>query len=162
MDAALVEAIFGLGLPVALLVFAYLVGRTIERRNYRDIRRREAELLQLPAVTFRQVPKAWAVEEAGLVTGSVVVSVDHFKRFLAMLRIFFGGRVKSYESILDRARREALLRCKEQARGQGYQAIVNVRLETSRLASARRDGRATAGVEILAFGTGLRLSRGPG
>lgn len=162
MDPLLLEAGVSLGLPIALLVFAYLVGRGIERRHYRDIRRRESELLMLPAVTFRQVPKAWTVESAGLVMGSVVISVDHFKRFLAGLRLLFGGRVKSYESLLDRARREALLRCKEAAREQGYQAIVNVRLETSRLANARRDGRATAGVEVLAFGTGLQLSRGPG
>jgi uncharacterized protein YbjQ (UPF0145 family) len=158
----MIEVGVNVGLPIAFLVFAYFVGRTLERRHYRDIRRREAELIMLPAVTFRQVPKAWTVEGAGLVMGSVVISVDHFKRFLAALRIFFGGRVKSYESLMDRARREALLRCKEAARDQGYQAIVNVRLETSRLANARRDGRATAGVEVLAFGTGLQLTRGPG
>jgi uncharacterized protein YbjQ (UPF0145 family) len=90
-----------------------------------------------------------------------VVSVDYFKRFLAGLRMFFGGRVKSYESLLDRGRREALLRCKEAARAQGYQAVINVRLETSRLASSNRDGRATAGVEVLAFGTGLGLRSDP-
>ncbi len=161
MDAQLFEASIELGLPIALLVFTYLTGRFLEQRHYRDIRRREAELIRLPAVNFRSVPKTWDVTESGLVVGSVVVSVDYFKRFLAGLRMLFGGRVKSYESLLDRGRREALLRCKEAARAQGYQAVINVRLETSRLASARRDGRATAGVEVLAFGTGLGLRSDP-
>jgi uncharacterized protein YbjQ (UPF0145 family) len=155
------ELALELGIPILLLVATYVSGRFLERRHYRDIRRREAELIGLPAVTFRQVPTAWSVTETGLVMGSVVVSVDYFKRFLAGLRMFFGGRVKSYESLLDRGRREALLRCKEAARAQGYQAVINVRLETSRLASSNRDGRATAGVEVLAFGTGLGLRSDP-
>ena len=34
--------------------------------------------------------------------GNVVVSVDYFKRFVAHLRMIFGGRVHTYESLLDR------------------------------------------------------------
>ncbi|MEM7409602.1 MAG: heavy metal-binding domain-containing protein [Myxococcota bacterium] len=157
----MIELIIQLVLPLALLAVAYISGRLIERSHYRSIRSREAELRNMPAVTFKQVPKGWDVERSDLVTGSVVVSVDHFKRFLAGLRMVFGGRVKSYESLLDRARREALLRCKEHAQSRGFQAIVNVRLETTRMASSRRQGKATAGVEVLAFGTGLRLRREP-
>ena len=44
-----------------------------------------------------------AVETVGLVSGNVVVSVDHFKRFLAGLRNIVGGRLKAYETILDSA-----------------------------------------------------------
>jgi uncharacterized protein YbjQ (UPF0145 family) len=156
----MIEILINLGLPLLLLMVAYLSGRIIERRHYRSIRRREVRLRELPAVTFRTVPKTWTVRESGLVMGNVVISVDHFKRFLAGLRMIFGGRVKSYESLLDRARREALLRMKEQAMTNGYRIVVNVRLETSRLASAKRKGKATAGVEVLAFGTGLQLERG--
>jgi uncharacterized protein YbjQ (UPF0145 family) len=156
----MIEILINLGLPLLLLIAAYISGRIIEKRHYRSIRKREARLRQLPTVTFRVVPKAWEVGESGLVTGSVVISVDHFKRFVAGLRMVFGGRVKTYESLLDRARREALLRMKEAAVARGYQVIVNVRLDTSRLASAKRKGKATAGVEVLAFGTGLVLKRG--
>ena len=99
--------------------------------------------------------------ESGLVNGSVVVSVDYFKRFLAGLRQLIGGRVKSYESILDRARREAVLRLKADAIARGYNAVVNVRLETTRMANARRGGEGIAGLEVLAYGTGLKLRRDP-
>jgi len=94
------------------------------------------------------------------VAGNVVISVDYFKRFLAGLRGLVGGRIKSYESLLDRARREAILRLKKDAMDHGYHAVVNVRLETSRMANARgKEG--TAGLEILAFGTGLKLRQPP-
>ena len=93
-----------------------------------------------------------------MVRGQVVVSVDYFKRFLAALRAIVGGRVKSYESLLDRSRREAILRMKEQAIQGGYDHVINVRLETSRLAGTRRNGKGTAGLEVLAFGTALKTS----
>ena len=89
-----------------------------------------------------------------------MISVDYFKRFLAGLRALFGGRIKSYETLMDRARREALLRLKELADARGYHALVNVRLYTSRLANSR-NSEGTAGLEVLAAGTGLRLSRPP-
>jgi uncharacterized protein YbjQ (UPF0145 family) len=93
------------------------------------------------------------------VTGHVVVSVDYFKRFVAGLRGLFGGRISSYESLLDRARREAVLRMKASAMHEGYHAIVNVRLETSCLAKSARNNKKTAGVEVLAFGTGIKMRR---
>ena len=109
-------------------------------------------------VNFKTLPSDWKAESVGLVCGSVVISVDYFKRFLAGIRCFFGGRIKTYEPLLDRARREAIMRMKEAARSKGCNTIVNVRLETSRLASSRKNGKGIAGVEILAFGTGLKCS----
>lgn len=154
------DQIAPLALVLALLVFAYFVGGAIERRHYRAIRRREELWARLPIVTFERLPAGWEVRGAGLVTGSTVVSVDYFKRFLAGLRGLVGGRIQSYEGLLDRARREALLRLKKEAMDAGYHAVLNVRLETSRLANAR-GGQGTAGVEVLAFGTGLVLGQRP-
>ncbi len=158
---AAIEGLIQIVLPLALLGAAFFTGRRVERQHYASIRTRENELRMLPAVTFRQIPNAWAVDAVGIVSGSVVISVDHFKRFLASLRTIVGGRVQSYETLLDRARREAILRCKEDARARGFQAIVNLRLETTRVARASRNSKATTGVEVLAFGTGLELRSDP-
>ena len=156
-----VQAIVQFGIPLFLLVTTYFIGRAVERRHYASIRTRERETQRMPTVTFRSPPPSWEIVESTLVTGSVVVSVDYFKRFLAGLRNFVGGRVKAYESLLDRARREALLRLKEQAIAGGYNAVVNVRLETTRMANGRRGSEGIAGLEILAFGTALTLRRAP-
>jgi len=161
VEPDLIVSAVQLGVAATLLLTGYFTGRSVEKKHYRDIRRREVALRHLPAVTFRRLPKQWHVSDSGLVLGSVVVSVDYFKRFLAGLRLLVGGRIRSYESLLDRARREALLRLKEDAAARGYTAILNVRLETTRMANARRGGRSTAGVEVLAFGTGLRMETRP-
>ena len=152
----MIELAVNFGIFLLLMMLGYLAGSYLEAGHYRRIRARELEMMSMPAVNFRSPPAGWKIESSVLVTGSVVVSVDYFKRFLAGLRMLVGGRLKSYESLLDRGRREALLRMKEEASAQGFQAIINVRLETSRIAGSANQG--TAGVEILAFGTAVKLA----
>jgi len=72
-----------------------------------------------------------------------------------MLYLLIGGRVKPYESLLERGRREALLRMKEQALALNANLIVNVKIETAAIskgATAQQIGC----VEVLAYGTALR------
>jgi uncharacterized protein YbjQ (UPF0145 family) len=149
-----------LGSPIFLLLLTYFIGSRREANHYKSIREREAATKNMVAVNLPRLPCDVEIVRAGIVMGSVVVSHDHFKRFLAQLRIIVGGRIKSYEPLLDRARREAVLRMKEQALARGHNTVVNVRLETSRLASSRRGGKGTAGLEMLAYGTALTLSEG--
>lgn len=150
-----------LGITLALLLIGYFAGTAVERRHFASIREREEKSKNMVTINFDTMLPEWKAnnESIHFVSGSVVVSLDYFKRFLASLRAFFGGTVKAYEPLMDRARREAMLRMKEDARKRGCSVIINVRLETSRLASSQRDGDGTAGVEILAFGTGLRMKR---
>lgn len=155
------DALIGLGSTLVLLVATYFIGSWTERKHLAELQSRESRSRRTPVTTFETLPEGWVAERSGLVTGSVVISVDYFKRFLAGLRAIVGGRIKSYEPLLDRARREAMLRMIESARGKGFDAVVNVRLETSRLANSRNNGQGVAGVEILAFGTGIRRARRP-
>jgi uncharacterized protein YbjQ (UPF0145 family) len=141
---------------VLLLIGTYAIGSAVERRHFRLLRMREVRSRSLPVATLREPPPDWRVEECALVTGSCVISLDYFKRFLAGLRLLFGGRIVAYETLMDRARREALLRMKESAHAAGYRAVIGVRLETSQIAQATRQG-GTAGVEVLAWGTALKL-----
>jgi len=161
MDGNTVENInlfINFGFPLLLLMLAYFIGSMIERKHFRNIRRREEDNVGFPVVSFDTMPDDWNAAESTLVAGSIVVSLDYFKRVIAGLRALVGGRVKTYEPLLDRARREALLRMTEAAREQGYDAVFNVRLETSRLANARGDGKGIAGVEMLAFGTAVKFA----
>ncbi|MBU2675608.1 MAG: YbjQ family protein [Gammaproteobacteria bacterium] len=152
-----VSMLFNYGLPLVIILVAYFIGSYLENRHFRNIRKREDDLHGFPVVSFDTMPDDWNATTSDMVTGSIVISLDYFKRVIAGLRGLVGGRIKTYEPLLERARREALLRMTESAREQGFDAIFNVRLETSRLANARRDGKGTAGVEMLAFGTAVKL-----
>ena len=154
----MLELILNFGLPLILLLLAYFIGTLIERRHFRSIRKRESENAEFPVVSFNTMPTDWNAASSTLVSGSVVISLDYFKRVIAGLRSIVGGRIKTYEPLLDRARREAMLRMIESARQDGYDAIFNVRLETSRLANSSGEGKRTAGVEMLAFGTAVKFA----
>lgn len=138
---------------LSLLLSGYLFGQYFERRHYRSILEREKATLHVPLLTLKTTPSGLTTCNAALVTGSVVVSVDYFKRFLAGLRAIVGGRVKSYESLVDRARREAILRMKELAIEQGAIVVTNVRIETSSISKGR--GKAIGSIEVLAYGTAI-------
>jgi uncharacterized protein YbjQ (UPF0145 family) len=156
-----VDGFFDVLVPLILLVVGYFAGTMAEQSHYKSIRVRELKLRRMPTTNLKKPPPHWRVEKVALVAGSTVISVDYFKRFLAGLRGFLGGRVRSYESLLDRARRESVLRMKEEAAKQGFDAVINVRLESSNIAAPMRNDRGTAGVEVLAFGTALKLAKQP-
>lgn len=152
--------LLGLILFLALLLVGLLAGGWNERRHYDSIRRREAALAALPVMPSAEWDTDREVEAAWLVSSSVVVSVDYFKRFAMGIRNLFGGNVRSYESLLDRARREAVLRVKELCGGRA-DIVVNLRLDTSSIsgAKAKRDANSIGAVEVIASGTAVRYRR---
>jgi uncharacterized protein YbjQ (UPF0145 family) len=145
MNSIVIQAV----VVVALLVLGYVFGSLAEKRHYRRIRAREAGSVGLPVVASRYPPQDRRYGQQ-LVKGSVVISSDYFKNFFAGLVNIFGGRVTPFESLLDRARREAVLRMKEQASGFDAAYVFNIKFDTSRLATGR-----LAAIEVLAYGTAM-------
>ena len=134
-----------------LMGLGYFFGRMAEARHYKSIIRRERQYRNIITVNSRVPPITEEALSSSLVSGSVVVSVDYFKRFLAGLRSLVGGRVVAYESLLDRARREAILRMKQEARKLNATMVFNMRIETSSISKNARGG--IGSIEVLAYGT---------
>jgi len=151
-----IDLVITIALPVLLIVAGRLVGSRIERRHYQSIHEREARFRAQPALSTKALGSHGAIRNASLVTGSVVISVDYFKRFLSAFRMFVGGELRSYSSLIDRARREAILRMKESQ--PDADAYINARLETSTISSSSgNEGIGT--VEVLAYGTAVQYDR---
>ena len=144
---------------VALIVIGYMAGTWAEARHYRSIAHWEKLFLRFPAVTAKNMlAPDIPIEKAELVSGSVVISIDYFKRFLASLRNLFGGEVRSYESLVDRARREAVIRMKKQA-GSRADIIINLRIETSAIGKNANRDKTIGSVEALAYGTAVTYQK---
>ncbi len=135
---------------VVLMSVGFVAGRLLERAHYASIRRRERELQHILAFTMRFPPNPLRAQKAFLVSGTIVVSSDYFKTWVAGLRQLVGGRFRGYESLMERARREALLRLKEAARKRGAKLVVCVRFESTTITS----GWAPS-IEVVAYGTAL-------
>ena len=134
-----------------LVVLGYFFGTRAEKRHLASIREREAEYQHLPTIMLKHPLDHKNIVHHRLVNGSVVISIDYFKQFVASLVNLFGGRIATYESLVDRARREAILRMKEAA-GDASE-IINIRIETSSISKNARQN--IGAVEVLAYGTAI-------
>ncbi|MBN2307689.1 MAG: heavy metal-binding domain-containing protein [Candidatus Hydrogenedentes bacterium] len=152
----LIAAVVSLGTPLGLLLLGYYVGSTTEKKHIRSLEQREAQHARIIRSTLRRVPANWRVSQAALVNGQAVIASDYFKMFAAKLRNFFGGEVRSLETLMDRARREATLRMLDEAAAMGANAVWNVRYETSTVGRGM-GGKGAAMAEVYAYGTALRV-----
>ncbi|MEM9091327.1 MAG: heavy metal-binding domain-containing protein [Cyanobacteria bacterium P01_F01_bin.53] len=137
-----------------LIGVGYFVGQSFEKKHYASIKEREKKTLHIPMMNYGAKQDLPHAHEAQMFVGSVVVANDYFKAFSASLRNLVGGRMLVYESLVDRGRREALLRMKEEAIAWGASQVVNVRFETSNIAGQSQQG--ASAVEIMAYGTGIK------
>ena len=111
--------IFQLLLFAVLFSVGWVVGTQVERRHLRelDVRERRYRAVRMDNSRF-----AIHAAQGQLICSNVVISHDYFKYVLAQIYNFFGGRIRSYESLLERAQREAIVRLKQQAAEMGGDA----------------------------------------
>ena len=136
---------------IILMLIGFFFGRANEAAHNKRLSVAEAELSHIQINNLKHINEP--LEEGGvLVTGSVVVAVDYFKKFIAALKMIFGGKLGMYNSLVTRARREAIVRMMRDADALGADAIYNVRIEFSSIGSQPDGG----GAELLAYGTAVK------
>lgn len=87
----------------------------------------------------------------GLVYGEVIAGVNFVKDFVAGLSNFFGGRSKTYEEEIIRARESAIEEMKQRAAAMGADAIIGVDLDYEVL------GADNGMLMVIASGTAVKL-----
>lgn len=153
------DVIFELGMYTCMLIFSLLLfivpiftGQIIERNHFRKIRKREEALRGRILIHNRKTPVMRDVRRIQFVSGSVVIGADRFKTWLARWRQIVGGRMGSLEPVVERARREALLRAAEKAVSMGYSELGNIRYQFASL--KRNDTRQKELlVSVMVYGT---------
>ena len=137
----------GLWVTLGLVLGGYLIGSARERRHLASLDDRERALRSKILVTQLETPPTSAFDSR-LVLGHAVMASDYFKMLALSLRSLVGGEVHSYRPVMERARREALVRAISAAVDGGADQLVNVRFTTSMLTRTS--------VEVLCFGTAIR------
>lgn len=148
-----------IGLPLLFISLGLIFGKANENAHLRNIESREAACADV-LITETRDYDTHVDEQAGasLVVGQAVIATDYVKTLLAQLRNIFGGEVKSFLTLVSRARREATLRMIEQAKQEGYNAICNVRLESADIGGNTR-ARGTPMAAVIASGTAYSRCR---
>ena len=152
-----------LSIPLTLIALGFFVGGYIERKHFRDLDQREEATRDMLVTQVKSFPMHINEKQPKFVVSEVVISGDYLKLILSAIRKIFGGELRSFQTLLERARREALLRLKEDARREGYNAICNVRLETAAIAGKGSKGsNKLMMASIIATGTAYSSSQSPG
>lgn len=141
---------------IVLLVLGFSIGTLVERAHFRRLEARERELKGMLLTDLNTLPENCSTQPCSFVVGEVVIASDYFKTFAAGLRKILGGELRTYETLMERARREAILRMAESASKIGANAVYNIRFATSNIGSIRRR-RSAAMVEMYAFGTAIHI-----
>jgi len=125
-----------------------------EKKHFKRIIQDEKELRSIVVLWKKQASELskWNID---LYTWNIVLSSDYFKRFIAWFINFFWGRMKVYESLLDRARRDTIVKVKKQAKAAWYNAIANLRIETSSISKWNK--WKIWSIEVLAYATGIKI-----
>lgn len=145
--------------PVFLILLALITGRLAEKKHFRSIERRERELSGMLVSDIKTFPDGPDPRKGGdMVIGEVVIATDYLKSLLAGLRKIMGGELRSYLSLMTRARREAVLRMMEEARKKGYNAVCNMRIEFADIGGIVAKGTIT--VAVIASGTAYSIDKG--
>ena len=131
---------------LVLIAIGWYFGTRAERNHLKSLMADEQKYqhIQVSSERFYE-PKG--VNESILVVGSVVIAQDKFKQVVAAMLSLFGKNLTVYETLLDRARREAVLRAKRQANDAGCHALYGLRFEMTEV---------QGGVEILAYGVAVK------
>jgi uncharacterized protein YbjQ (UPF0145 family) len=147
--------IIGIVLTVLFLIGGLLIGRLNDRKHLASIKKREGQYRSIKLDNRKRVNAPETVESSTLVMGQYVAATDYFKSFATSLRALVGGEMNSMITLMERARREAILRMVESAQQQGATEVWNIRFETSNI-SQMNGKRGAAQVEIIAYGTAVR------
>lgn len=157
MDGDALGLIIQLGLIGGLLCLGLFGGTFFERRHFKRLAQREAANKSVVVTQLRSYPGGASPElPPKMFAAEAVIASDYFKTFLTGIRKFFGGELRSYLSLMDRARREAQMRLIEQATAEGYDTIGNLRFETADIGGATNPKKGVVTVAIIASATAYK------
>ncbi|QJB49263.1 YbjQ family protein [Acinetobacter lwoffii] len=141
------------GLILQIIIFAILFcvgfgfGRYNEGKHFRYLDEQEQRLAYIRVNNSRFAVSGYSGQ---MISSNVVISHDYFKYAIANVQNILGGRLTSYESVVERARREAIVRLKLEAEKIGATQIMGIRLSTTEL------GMQGGMVEVFAYGTAIQ------
>ena len=133
-------------------VIGWTVATWFERRHYKEMEEREAVLGDITLNTSKSI-NADSGDDAMFLMGSVVISHDYFRTLIIFIKKLIGGNIGAYERLVHRARREAIIRLKEEAHMRGLNKIINIRF-----GSVLVGPKFLTAIEMVAYGTGIKTT----
>jgi len=159
----LLLALFGLVWSIAypvMLVWAVLFSGKKLNRQIADTASREASLREShgrdPLTTIDGGYRS-DITSCGVVWTGVVFGPSHWHLLIGWFNNLIGGSIDIFQKVVSAGRAEAMQRLRENAVANGFDDVINVRIDTSDMAPQGGKGGVRA-VEVFAYGTGVKYS----
>ncbi|MDP7001959.1 MAG: heavy metal-binding domain-containing protein [Candidatus Thalassarchaeaceae archaeon] len=153
--------LYAVGYPILFLWAVIFSGRMLDKRIARLVEREGASLAHFggrdPLSTLRGSHIVGGIQETGLVYSSVVFGPSHWHQLIAALANLVGGRIDIFHKVVSTARAEAKQRLRERCQADGWDEVVNVRIDTAEMTPASQP-KGIRAVEVFAYGTGIRYN----
>ena len=97
------------------------------------------------------------ITSCGVVWAGVVYGPSHWHLLIGWINNLAGGSVDIFQKVISAGRAEAMQRLRENALRDGWEDVINVRIDTSDMTpqGARKSIKA---VEVFAYGTGVKYT----
>jgi uncharacterized protein YbjQ (UPF0145 family) len=158
MITVIITVVLGPG----LLIFSWLYGNHYQKKLMQNLLVREKEFLQTAgkdnAHTISFPIPTREITSCGLVIANISVGPSWWQMFIGNIHKIFGGNITMYDRVLAYGRQEVIQRLRENAKEQGWEEIVNVRMETAAImqTTGGKDSNKRGVLEFVAYGTGIR------
>ena len=95
------------------------------------------------------------ITSCGIVWTGVVFGPSHWHLLIGWFNNLIGGSIDTFQKIVSAGRAEAMQRLRENAIANGWDDVINVRIDTADMAPQGAKSSVKA-VEVFAYGTGVK------
>ena len=157
----LLLALFGILWTIAypvMLIWAVLFSTKKLNQQIADTTSREALLrdsLGRDPLTTIDGGYRTDITSSGIVWAGVVFGPSHWHLLIGWFNNLIGGSIDTFQKIVSAGRAEAMQRLRENAIANGWDDVINVRIDTADMAPQGAKSSVKA-VEVFAYGTGVK------
>ncbi len=99
------------------------------------------------------------IQTSGLVIANISIGPSWWQMTAGGIKSIFGGKLGTYERVMHLGRMEVMQRLREEAIRQGWDEVINVRLDTATVKSNQNGKNKSSAFEIFAYGTGIKKNQ---
>jgi uncharacterized protein YbjQ (UPF0145 family) len=145
--------------PAMFVWGAVFSGTKVERMHEEANQRRDSLRDRMGREILNSIDGGYRtdVSSAGLVHANGVFGPSHWHLMIGFVNNLIGGSVTVFQQVISAGRAEVMQRLREQAEEDGWDEVINVRIDTASMTPQSSNSRNTVrGVEIYAYGTGIK------
>ena len=154
---ALIGILWAVAYPLMLIWAVLFSGKKLDRQ-IADTTSREVSLrdsLGRDPLTTIDGGYRSDITSSGIVWAGVVFGPSHWHLLIGWFNNLTGGSIDIFQKVVSAGRAEAMQRLREKAVANGWDDVINVRIDTADMAPQGAKN-SVKGVEIFAYGTGVK------